>query len=101
MQSLDRMDITQHLGPICKGAGIGFLVELASVATVNKKSLFILSIALKPMEFLTWVAQRSLGLSDGSTALMGWLGAAIYCMVLGGLIGWGVSMLYSKATGDE
>ena len=95
------MDITRHLGPMCKGAGIGFLVGLASIATVDKKSLFILSIALKPVEFLTWMAQKSLRLSDGSTALMGWLGAAIYCMVLGGLIGWGVSMLYSKATGDE
>jgi hypothetical protein len=95
------MSITQHLGPICKGAGIGFLLGLASIATVDKKTLFLLRIVLKPVEFATWLAQKSLGLSNGSTALMGWFGATLYCMVLGGLIGWGVSALYSKVTGDD
>ena len=95
------MDFTRHLGPICKGAGIGFLIGLASIATVDKKSLFILRIVLKPVEFVTWLAQKTLGLSDGSTALMGWFGAAIYCTVLGGLTGWGVNVLYSESTGDE
>ena len=95
------MSGTRHLGPICKGAGIGFLVGLASIATVDKTSLYILRILSKPVEWVMWLAQKMLGLSDGSTALMGWLCLAVYWMILGGLIGWGVSVLYSKATGDE
>jgi len=95
------MGFAQHLGPICKGAATGFLIGLASIATEDKKILFILRIVLMPVEFVTWVAQKGLGLSDMSTALMGWFGATIYCMVLGGLIGWGVGVLRSKVTGDE
>jgi hypothetical protein len=95
------MASSRHLGPICKGAAIGFLFGLASIATVDKKTLFILRIVSKPVELVMWLAQKTLGLSDGSTALMGWLCLAVYWMILGGLIGWGVSVLYSKATGDE
>ncbi|HUJ09704.1 MAG TPA: hypothetical protein VL171_06735 [Verrucomicrobiae bacterium] len=95
------MSITKHLGPICKGAAVGFLIGLASIATEDKKTLFVQRIVLKPVEFAMWLAQKIFGLSDGSTALLGWLCAAIYCMILGGLIGWGVSVLYSKVTGDE
>jgi hypothetical protein len=86
---------------ICKGAAVGLLVGLASIATVDKKSLAILRVVGKPVEWVTWVAQKLFGLSDGSTALMGWFGMGIWCMILGGLIGWVVSILYSKATGDE
>ena len=46
-----------------------------------------------------WLAQKILGLSDGSTALMGWLCLAVYWMILGGLIGWGVSVLRAKILG--
>lgn len=95
------MSVTQHFGPICKGAGIGFLVGLASIATMDKKSLFILRIVGKPVELLTWVLQKVFRLSDGSTALIGWFGMAIYCMIIGGLLGWGVSIMYAKVTGDE
>ena len=95
------MGISGHLGPICKGAAVGFLIGLASIATVDKKTLVIMRVVSKPVEWVTWVAQKLLGLSDGSTALMGWFGMGIWCMILGALIGWGVSALYSKATGDD
>jgi hypothetical protein len=94
------MAITRHLGPICKGAAIGLLVGLASVATVDQKTLVILRIVNKPVEFVTWLAQRGFGLSDGNTALMGWFCTAIFWMMIGGLIGWGVSVLRAKASGD-
>jgi hypothetical protein len=90
------MNISQHFGLIWKGAGIGFLLGLASIATVDKKTLIILHLVMKPVEFVSWLTQKGLGLSDGSTALLGWFGTAIYCMVLGGLIGWGVSVMCSK-----
>jgi hypothetical protein len=90
------MPATQHLGAICKGAAAGFLFGLASIATVDKLTLQILSIVNKPVELLIWLAQNVFRLSDESTALMGWLGLAVYWMVLGGLIGWGVSVTYSK-----
>ena len=92
---------SRHLGPICKGAAIGFLIGLASIATTDKKTLVIMRVVSKPVEWGTWAVQKLLGLSDGSTALMGWFGMGIWGMILGGLIGWGVSVLYSKATGDE
>jgi hypothetical protein len=95
------MSMTRHLGPIVKGAGIGFLFGLASIATIDKASLFILRVGNKPVELVVWASQKVFGLSDGSTALMGWFCTAFYWMVLGGLIGWGVSVLYSKVTGDE
>jgi hypothetical protein len=95
------MDAARHLGPIGKGAGIGFLIGLASIAAVDKPSLRIFRLISKPVEWCSWLAQNTLGLSQGSTALMGWLGLAIYWMILGGLIGWGVSVLHSKVTGDE
>ena len=94
------MNIARHLRGICKGAGIGFLVGLASIATIDRKTLFILRVVLKPVEILTSLAQRILGLSDGTTALMGWVGAATYCMILGGLLGWAASVFCSKAAGD-
>ena len=92
---------TSRVAAICKGAAVGFLVGLASIATVDKKSLAILRVVSKPVEWVMWAAQKVLGLSDGSTALIGWLGMGIWCAILGALIGWGVSVLYSKATGDE
>jgi hypothetical protein len=95
------MGISRHLGPICAGAAVGFLIGLASIATVDKKTLALMRVVSKPVEWVTWLAQKSLGLSDGSTALMGWLGMGIWCMILGALIGWGVSAARSKATGDE
>ncbi|PWU19571.1 MAG: hypothetical protein C5B50_06300 [Verrucomicrobia bacterium] len=95
------MSISRHFGSICKGAGIGFLIGLASIATVDKKTLAILQILSKPVELVTWVAQKTLGLGDGTTALMGWLGLAVYWMILGALIGWGVSVLLAKGSGDE
>ncbi len=95
------MSLSRHLGPICKGAAVGFLIGLASIATVDKKTLVIFRVVSKPVEWVTWLAQKSLGLSDGSTALIGWLGMGIWCMILGALIGWGVSVLHSKVTGDE
>jgi len=95
------MSLTRHLGPICKGAGVGFLFGLASIAARDKPSLHLVRILSKPVEFVLWLAQKTLGLSDGSTALMGWLCLAVYWMILGGLIGWGVSVFYSKVTGDE
>jgi hypothetical protein len=95
------MGLTQHLGPICRGADIGFLVGLASIAAVDKPSLRIFRLISKPVEWVGWLAQKTLGLSDGSTALIGWLGLGIYWMILGGLIGWGVSVLSSKVTEDE
>ncbi len=94
------MNISRHFAGICTGAGIGFLIGLASIATVDKKTLVLLRIVLKPVEVITGLAQKILGLSDGSTALLGWFGSALYCMILGGLFGWGVSVLYAKATGD-
>lgn len=99
--NLDSMSIMRHLHAICKGAGIGFLVGLTSIATVDKTSVRILRFMSKPVEFVMWLAQKTFGLRDGTTALMGWLGLAVYWMILGGLIGWAVSVLYSKATGDE
>ncbi len=95
------MGISRHLGSICKGAAVGFLIGLASIATVDKKTLVIMRVVSKPVEWVMWVAQKLLGLSDGSTALMGWLAMGIWCMILGALIGWGVGVLHSKATGDE
>ena len=95
------MSISRHLGSISKGAGVGFLFGLASIATVDKKTLAILRIAGKPVEFVTWLAQKTFGLTDGSTALMGWLGLAVFWMILGGLTGWGVSVLLAKTSGEE
>jgi hypothetical protein len=95
------MDISRHLGLICKGAGVGFLVGLASIATEDKGANHIIIIVRKPVEWVMWLAQHIFGLSDGSTALMGWLCLGVYGMVLGGLVGWGISVLYLKATGDE
>ena len=74
---------------------------LASIATVDQKTLFVLLIVNKPVEVVTWLGQKGLGWSDGSTALIGWFCTALYWMVIGGLIGWGVSVLYTKITGDE
>jgi hypothetical protein len=95
------MTISRHLGAICKGAAIGFLLGLASIATVDKKTLVILRIVSKPVEWVTWLAQKTLGLSDGSTALIGWLGLAVYGMTLGALIGLGFGVVLAKASGDE
>ncbi len=95
------MGISRHLGPICKGAGVGFLVGLATIATQDKGVNHILFVLSKPVEWAAWLAQKILGLSDGSTALMMWLGLGVYWMILGGLIGWGISVVYSHATGDE
>ena len=77
------------------------MIGLASIATVDKRTLVILSIVSKPVQFMTWLAQNIFGLSDGTTAQMGWLCLAIYWMIIGGLIGWGVSALHCKATGDQ
>jgi hypothetical protein len=74
------------------------LIGLASVATSDKTLLSILSILSKPVDFVMWLAQKIFGLSDGSVALMSWLGFAVFCMILGGLIGWGVSVVLG---GDE
>ena len=95
------MNITQHLGLICKGAGIGFLIGLASIATIDKKTLVVLHIVTKPVELVMWLAQKTLGLNDASAALMGWFGTAIYMAILGGLIGWGISLLIAKASDGE
>ena len=94
------MASTQHLGAICKGAALGFLFGLASIATVDKLTLHIFRILNKPVELVIRLTQNILRLSDGSTALMGWLCLAVYWMILGGLIGWGVSVLHSKVKGD-
>ncbi len=91
----------RHLRAICKGAGVGFLVGLASIATVDKPSLCFFRVLSKPVDAAMWLAQKTLGLSDGATALMGWLGLGIYWMIIGGLIGWGLSVFLSKASGDE
>jgi hypothetical protein len=93
------MAATQHLGAICKGAAAGFLFGLASIATVDKFTLQVSRILNKPVELMIWLAQNLLGLSDGSTALMGWLCLGVYWMLLGGLIGWGVSVVHSKVKG--
>jgi hypothetical protein len=77
------------------------LVGLASIATVDKTSLHIFRILSKPVEWVMWLAEKTFGLSNGSTALMGWFCLGIYWMILGGLMGWGVSVFYSKVTGDE
>ena len=74
---------------------------MASIATVDMKTLAILRIMSKPVELAMWLAQKTLGLSDGSTALMGWLCLAVYWTILGGLIGWAVSFLLAKASRDE
>ena len=37
------MSLTRHLGAICKGAGIGFLVGLASIANEDKVAHHIFS----------------------------------------------------------
>ena len=95
------MPISRHLGSICKGAAIGFLIGLASIATVDKKTLVILRVISKPVEWTMWVAQKIFGLSSSSTALLGWLGLGIYWMILGASIGWGVSVLLSKSSGTE
>ena len=94
------MSISRHLGPICKGAALGFLIGLASIATIDKKTLAIMSVVSKPVEWVMWLAQKLFGLSDGTTAMMGWLGMGIWCMILGALIGWGVSVARSRMAGD-
>ena len=92
---------TSRGAAIFKGAAVGFLIGLASIfGTTDKKSLAIMRVVSKPVEWVTWVAQKLFGWSDGSTALIGWLGMGIWCAILGGLIAWGVSVLYSKVTGD-
>jgi hypothetical protein len=90
------MAATQHLGAICKGAAAGFLFGLASIATVDKLTLQVSRILNKPVELLIWLTQSLLSLSDESTALMGWLCLGFYWMLLGGLMGWGVSVMHSK-----
>src|SRR5437762_1330081 len=70
------MNVTRHLGAICKVAAIGCLFGLASIASIDKASLLILRIGNKPVELVVWLAQKILGLSDGSTALLGWFGTA-------------------------
>jgi len=67
----------------------------------DKPSPHIVRILSKPVEFVMWLALKTFGLSDGSPALMGWPGPANYWMMLHGLIAWEVSVLYSKAAGDE
>ena len=57
---------------------------------------FVFRIVNKPIEVVLWLAQQAFGLSDESTAVMGWFCLAIYWMAIGGLIGWGVSVLRSK-----
>jgi hypothetical protein len=105
MQSLswvvDVMAFTRHLGPVCKGAATGFLVGLASIAMADKGANHVFRILSRPVEWVTWLAQKVLGLSDGSTALMGWLGLGVYWMMIGAFIGWGVSVLLAKGSGDE
>lgn len=95
------MAFTRHLGLICKGAGVGFLVGLASIATQDKGVNHVLFVLSKPVEWLAGLAQRVLGLADGSTALLAWLGLGIYWMLLGGLIGWGISVARARLTGEE
>jgi hypothetical protein len=83
-------------GAICKGAALGLLIGLASIATSDEKTLAILQVVGKPVEWVMWVAQKLFGLGDASTALMGWLGMGIWCMILGGLIGWGVGKVIEQ-----
>ena len=94
------MAIAQHLSGICKGAAIGFLLGLAAIATVDKKTVVIMRVLSKPVEWVIYLAQKILIWSDGTTSLMGWLGMAAYWMLLGALIGWGASVLHSKSSGD-
>jgi hypothetical protein len=96
------MGISKHLKAICYGGGIGFCVGLASfLGSADKTTMAIMRIVLKPIELVMWLAQTVFGLGNGTTAFIGWFGSAIYCMILGVLIGWGISVLYSRATGDE
>ena len=94
------MSITPHIRWILKGAGLGFLIGLASVAIDSRDKGLVLAFEIldAPVEFFVWLLQKIFGLSYGSTALMEWFGTAIWLMILGGLIGWGVSVLLG---GDE
>jgi len=67
----------------------------------DKGTHHLFLILSKPVEWTGWLAQKSLGLSDGSTAMLGWLCLGIYWMIIGGFIGLGISVLYSKVAGDE
>lgn len=91
----------RYLGAIIKGAGIGFLVGLALIAAEDKGAEHILFVMSKPVEWVMWLAHKILGLSDGSTALMGWLCLGLYWMIIGGVIGWGAGVIRSKVTGAE
>jgi len=101
------MRYSPHHGPtskaaaICKGAAIGFLVGIASIAAQDKGVNHILFVLSKPVEWIGWLAQKIFRLADGSTAMVAWLGLGIYWMIIGGLIGWGVSVARSRMNGDE
>lgn len=86
---------------IGKGAAIGFLVGIASIAAQDNGVNHLLLVLSKPVAWVTWAAQELLGLSAGSAALLGWFGMGIWGMILGALLGWGVSALYAKLTGEE
>ncbi len=87
---------------IFKGAAVGFLIGLASIfGTTDKKSFAILRAVSLPVQWVTSAAQKLFGWTDGSTALIGWLGMGIWCAILGGLIAWSASALYSKITGGD
>ena len=92
--------ITPHIRWILKGAGLGLLIGVASVAINGQDKGLVLAFEIldAPVECLVWLSQKMFGLSNGSAALMGWLGTAFWMMILGGLIGWGVSVLLG---GDE
>ena len=95
------MAITQHLSGICKGATIGFLLGLAAIATIDHSPVPVFHVLGKPLEWLLGVAQRLLAWNEGTTAIAGWLGTALYWMLIGALLGFLASRWHAKAKRNQ
>lgn len=94
---------SRHIDLIAKGAAIGFLVGLVSVLGVHGPEVIVRTFEIVgvPVSWFVALLQMVFGLSEMTSALLWWLLHSLYWMVIGGLVGWGVSVLQTKLLGDE
>jgi hypothetical protein len=98
------MSVTRHLGFIATGACIGLLIALIALASgdsPNQTWAHVFDFLGKPVALFVWLLEKVFGLNKGSSAGLWFLLHFIYWMLIGAFAGWGVSIVRSKAVGDE
>jgi hypothetical protein len=82
-----------------KGAGIGLVVAFAALASGDSPNLNFaraFDVLGAPVGFAVLILEKLFGLSEGSSVAAWLLLHFAYWMLIGGLVGWGLSVLRSK-----